>query len=410
MKKLYLFISSFSQNIISSIILIAILSVAFISIQDVVGQYRYITYSKYIIDNQYLKNSDYFMTNPSSTSAEEINGNIDEYTEKIFNNISKFDGIDGIAHSTHGSTSYRDTPANYEIYDEYMEKSFSKQLTEGCWFDDAESSGDKLNCVVAGPLFNDIPIGSDISIALYNQNGETYHTVHIIGKVGYPWYMAEYSTISDNISANDFLMKSNCIIFDDNEQTYKLLDKYSYYTSYLSSYFVMYDENCTNEQKTAIRDYMNSIGMYADYDTIVENTDNNLRDIMINTLITPIFLLIVATVALISISTLNTYKKLKTHSVYYLCGCSRLKSFAYLFGEISLVSVISTIINIIYVSNVISQLTNGTKEYENCIVDYQNIIFAIIYCIVTITITTILPFIVYKKNTPLEIYRRNHND
>jgi hypothetical protein len=29
---------------------------------------------------------------------------------------------------------------------------------------------------------------------------------------------------------------------------------------------------------------------------------------------------------------------------------------------------------------------------------------------VTIAITVILPFIVYKKNTPLEVYRRNHND
>jgi len=32
--------------------------------QDVIGQYRYITYSRYIIENQYLQNSDYFMINP----------------------------------------------------------------------------------------------------------------------------------------------------------------------------------------------------------------------------------------------------------------------------------------------------------------------------------------------------------
>lgn len=63
MKKLHLFIMSFSQNIISSIIMLIILSFALISMQDVIGQYRYITYSRYIIENQYLQNSDYFMVN-----------------------------------------------------------------------------------------------------------------------------------------------------------------------------------------------------------------------------------------------------------------------------------------------------------------------------------------------------------
>ena len=41
MKKLNLFVMSFSQNIISSIIMLIILSFALISMQDVIGQYRY---------------------------------------------------------------------------------------------------------------------------------------------------------------------------------------------------------------------------------------------------------------------------------------------------------------------------------------------------------------------------------
>ena len=74
MKKLNLFIMSFSQNIISSIIMLIILSFALISMQDVIGQYRYITYSRYIIENQYLQNSDYFMINPEIMMVPDSNG------------------------------------------------------------------------------------------------------------------------------------------------------------------------------------------------------------------------------------------------------------------------------------------------------------------------------------------------
>ena len=152
------------------------------------------------------------------------------------------------------------------------------------------------------------------------------------------------------------------------------------------------------------------MGTYATYDKILENTNDYIRDNLMKKIVTPILLLIIATLTLISIATLNTYKKLKDHSIYYLCGCSRKKSFAYLFAEISIVAILATIINIIYVSVIMSQLSAGTMSYAGSIIDYKNIIYSMIYCILTIAITVILPFIVYKKNTPLEVYRRNHND
>lgn len=411
MKKLNLFVMSFSQNIFSSIVLIIILSFALISVQDVIGQYRYITYSRYIIENENLQNSDYFMIDFDSLPVapdEQM-----EYTNPIREKISEFDGVKGIAYSQHTICNYRSKNINVEIYNEYMEKAFSKQLTEGKWFEEADSSSDIPNVVVSGAIFNDIPVGSDISISLFGNSKnkeQIQQTVHIIGKVGYPWYTADYSTISDDVSTSDFLSQSNTIIFDDTEQVYDLLNNHSNISSLSFSYFVLYNKDCTDEQKTAVRDYMETVGTYASYDKILENTNKNIRDELMKKIVTPIFLLIIATISLISISTLNTYKKLRDHSIYYLCGCSRKKSFAYLFAEISLVAIIATVINIIYVSTTINRLMSGTMGYSECIVDYKNILFSMIYCIATIAVTVILPFIVYKKNTPLEIYRRNHND
>ena len=408
MKKLHLFIMSFSQNIISSIIMLIILSFALISMQDVIGQYRYITYSRYIIENQYLQNSDYFMVNMDImvNDPEGLEVSLNSVKEKI----SKFDGVEGVADSQNSSAVYRSTTVNTEIYNDSMKQAFSIVLSEWVWFVKADKS-DIPNVVIGGAVFNDIPIGNDIEIEMLDKNGnKVQQKVHVIGKIGYPWYFADYSTGSDDVSTKDFLIQINDVIFDNDKQTSEILSKYASFQSLSFSYFVIYNKECTDEQKEAVRDYYNSVGTYATYDKILENTNDYIRDNLMKKIVTPIFLLIIATLTLISIATLNTYKKLKDHSIYYLCGCSRKKSFAYLFAEISIVAILATIINIIYVSVIMSQLSAGTMSYSGSIIDYKNIIYSMIYCIVTIAITVILPFIVYKKNTPLEVYRRNHND
>lgn len=414
MKKLNLFISSFSQNIISSIILIVILVVATLSVQDIISQYRYINYSKYIIENKYLQNSDYFMID-SETLATDPN-ELFEYTTSLKKEIEKMDGINGVADiSYYGTLEYtlkeKTGYTNYQLYNEYMTNAFSKQLSEGHWFGENKNP-DIPDVVVGGAAFNEVETGSTIQISLTDDNyKKTTHKVHVIGKIGYPWYSAVYTTISNNVSTKDFLSVADMMLFEDTEENRTLFETYAHLTPSLSfSYFVLYDDDCTEEQKQACRDYYNTVGSYISYDTVLDNTEKNIRNELMVKMVMPIFLLVIATITLISISTLNTYKKLKDHSIYYLCGCSRRKSFMYLFAEISMVAIIATVIDIFYISIQINGLRNGTIMYSKIIVDYWNIVFIIAYCIVTILITTILPFIIYKKNTPLEIYRRNHND
>ncbi len=414
MKKLNLLISSFSQNIISSIILIVILVVATLSVQDIISQYRYINYSKYIIENKYLQNSDYFMIDPEVLATDP--NELLEYTNSLKKEIEKMDGIKGVADITyHGVLEYVSSEKiagiNYQFYNEHMTNAFSNQLSEGHWFGENKNP-DIPDVVVGGAAFNEVEVGSIIQISLIgNSDKNAAHKVHVIGKIGYPWYSADYNAISNNISTKDFLTAADMMIFEDTKENRTLFETYSELAPSLSfSYFVLYDDNCTEEQKQACRDYYNTVGSYLSYDTILENTEKNIHDELMEKMVLPVFLLIIATITLISISTLNTYKKLRDHSIYYLCGCSRRKSFMYLFVEISMVAIIATAIDIFYISIQINGLHNGTISYSNTIIDYWNIIFAIIYCIITMLITTILPFIIYKKNTPLEIYRRNHND
>ena len=305
MKRLHLFFSSFSQNLFSSLMLVVITSVALISVQNVVGQYRYINHSKYIIDNEYLKNSDYFMVDISSLPPE-YDKQL-EYSNNIRESISAFDGVEGIAYTKKSTAVYRSTNINLSMYNESMRKAFQRQLSEGEWFQSQTETDDIPNVVICGAIFDDISINSNITIKLYGNNHEiTEQTVHVIGKIAYPYLSADYNTISEDVSAQNFLVQANIVIFDDNKQTRDLLDKHTILSSLSFSYFVLYKTDCTPSQKEKVRDYMDSTGSYAEYDKILHNTEKEVKENIVKEMITPIFLLIISTVLLISIATLNT--------------------------------------------------------------------------------------------------------
>ena len=167
MKKLHLFFSSFSQNLFSSFMLVVIMSVALIAVQNVIGQYRYINFSKYIIENDYLKNSDYFMLDMLSLPPE-YDKQL-EYSNSIRENISAFNGVDGVAYTKNSTVEYRSVNINLSMYNESMKKAFKKQLSEGKWFTSQSFTGNMPNVIICGAIFDDIPINSDIIIKLHGK-------------------------------------------------------------------------------------------------------------------------------------------------------------------------------------------------------------------------------------------------
>ena len=417
MKKLRLFFMSFSQNIISSIIITVILTSVLLFGQDIIGQYRYIVYSKDIMDNQYISNSDYFMIDVENYMEHE---NIDDwyqntgYSASINKKISKFDGVRGIVDNWNGAIKYKDYKSyiSAELYTDEMADAFSKLLSEGCWFKDAEAS-DIPNVILSGPIFNDISVGDDITVKLVDSNKDSKipQRVHVIGKYDFPWFSPFFTVGGDKVSTSDFFGQKNTVIFDRNDKKImKLQEKHRLFASQEMFYFVMYDENCTEEQKQEVRDYMNTVGTYSTYDDLIEDTNSEIRYLLLKKLIMPLFLLFVATVMLISISTLSTYKKLRDHSIYYLCGCSRKRSFLYLAAEISISVIIALAVSLVYVIIMMQKIRNCTLGYDCFIIDYYNILISLGYAVITLAVTLIIPYAVYKKNTPIEIYRRNHND
>ena len=214
MKKLRLFFMSFSQNIVSSIIITAILTSVLLFGQDIIGQYRYIVYSKDIMDNQYISNSDYFMIDVDNYMEHE---NIDDwyentgYSASINKKISKFDGVRGIVDNWNGAIKYKNYKSyiSAELYTDEMANAFSKLLSEGCWFKDAEVSNIP-NVILSGPIFNNISVGDDITVKLVDiKDNKIPQRVHVIGKYDFPWFSPSFTIGGDDVSTSDFFEQKN---------------------------------------------------------------------------------------------------------------------------------------------------------------------------------------------------------
>lgn len=138
-------------------------------------------------------------------------------------------------------------------------------------------------------------------------------------------------------------------------------------------------------------------------------SDEKIKDDRNKQLIMPLFFLFVSTMALISVSTLMVRKKLGEHSIYYLCGCSRVKSFCYLLGGIGLISIVACLINILVIAFHPVLEAIGVLHISNAILDSTSILILFIYLVVVVLISAILPFLVFFRESPIELYRRRES-
>lgn len=405
MKKLNMLFMTLSGEFFSSIVLIAIISYSLIAVEGLIGEYRYITHSEYILSSNSLTGSDYFMSDAYSL---DIADDFKDKTQRQKEDISRLEGVKGIADTSKIPVEFRSSIVNLNFYNEYMMEAFQNILTEGRWFEHSEESEVCVEAILSGAIFNDISVGSEIDLLIPNTG--TIIPVKAVGKIDYPWYAPDYNTISEDISADKFLVQANVVIIEDNEYNRELLPEGINPKSLGLSYFVLYKDGCTLQQKQAVRDHMSKIGTYKTYDEIFDNTHKKVQKEMLDKLVTPCFLLIISTILLISIAVMTTNKKLRDHTIYYLCGCSRKKSFLYLTIGISVPVLIAVVLNTIYEIMQIKNLMSGSAAYAGSIVDQYNIIIGVIYCVVTIAVAMVLPFIIFKSNMPVDVYRRNHND
>lgn len=139
---------------------------------------------------------------------------------------------------------------------------------------------------------------------------------------------------------------------------------------------------------------------------IVETTRAQIHQQAKEILPFPIFLMVISTVMLLSVSVLLTFQKINQYAVYSLCGCSRRNILFYTSAGIALIGLTALIATILMVSGYSFLNARRILDFGEVWFDAYSIISAMIYIGILILISQGMIYSVLRKNSPIEIYRR----
>lgn len=433
MKILELFSDFFTHNRIKLYLLLIIMTSAMIMLSESIGQFHYYQYEKSFFLKDELKDSVFVQVGNTYTDIiVDENGNpydwdSDEFDEKnsilreqIKNEhlpqksktFSAVEDVYGYTESLYPAL-YEKESAYIQFASEKTYEIFDYQLSAGSWFKDCKQTSEYPNAVLCGNLFKNVPIGSDIEIGYK----ESRFKIHVIGKTSPPHLTFHFGdrTMYDSEDSTGFSEtshKTTCIFLLNNQFTQNYLSNYiSEQTLYeptmdFNSFFVKFKETASKEEIDTYLDYLSQYGSnaYINTNTLVESTEKYVKGVMIDSVPLSLFYAIISTFTTICVSTIIVRKKLSEHYSYYICGCSRKKSFALLVAGLSYIEFVSFILTSAYLilKNVIIIYVTSNPHM---IIDYYSYLYAFLYATVCLLLSLIMPFWTFRKHTPIELYR-----
>lgn len=411
MKQLRLLMSFYNRNVFASCLLLVIMTLSLFSVTNAVGQYRYLFYARGVLAGSKMENAVYFMPeySPDQMNLQAVSEKIGTLSQKL----AEFPAVKDTAVIRSGSMRFNGRGGNFQLCGQSM-LNFKLNLAGGNWFpDDAQQSEGQINGIVGGnTLFRRVSPGDDITVSVFDKQGaESSLKVHIVGKLADPPLLPAFGSaaIGTTVTANSFLQPADAtILLQETPQLSGFLGEKSE-TQVEPNFFVRFSGSAKQAEIGKAETFMKENGTFSTYEEIMTASDEKIKDDRNKQLVMPLFFLFVSTMALISVSTLMVRKKLGEHSIYYLCGCSRVKSFCYLLGGIGLISIAACLINILEIAFHPVLEAVGILQISNAILDSTSILILVIYLVVVVLISAILPFLVFFRESPIELYRRRES-
>lgn len=408
MKQLRMIFNFYRRSGFAVGLIFVLMTLSLFLVSNAVGNYRFAVYTRDLYRNAGLENAVYYM--PLSQSDIKFGSDgIQAKVKESKTEILKFPAAENCLIPNFGILSYEGKPGNFLLYDKALNKAFPLPVAEGEWFSkqsfNQTGSGGPYDVVVGGTLFSNAVVGSNLPITFYKDGKETVVIVHVKGKLSYPAYIPEFGSSGNIISADGFLNNWDVVIFQKTTDIENMLNKKSVLNNQIN-YFVQFSPSASKQEINRCLDYMQANGMFADYDDIMKNTEEHVADELRSQLPIPLFFLFVSTISLLCVSVLLVYKKLREYAVYYLCGCSRKRSFLTIALAIGLIGLLAGAINVAFVANYPLFASRGILNLGSVIIDRSSLWYLIGYVLAVAGLSILLPFYVFHRESPIELYRR----
>ncbi len=404
MKTIQIAYSFFKDNLIPILIVLLTLTIVLFMLISVSAQYRYVTYTKSFFENSTTLNNAYYCS--FYLGGDEDNMSEDNYLiykQNVMETMKSFPAFGyTITYQTIRSelilNDYRNIPLL--CFDSNMIINFPLHMSEGRWL---STKSNELEVVVFGDSTHTLSIGD--SVTLYNDI-----QAKVVGRVAYD--MIPYFNMSGNIKETESLLRTKetpgMIINSDNLPTQLYQDKLKDSIP-TPGWLLCFAEESTKAEQQELLDYLTKYKVVpVATKSLIANSNLQIQEWLSQLLPLPTFLLVIATVSLLSISAIMICRSMGEQSKYYLLGCTKKRSVVTLSVSLTLIFMIPIIINFIlanYFPNFLRKETLWDLTYA--IVDFYSILPLLCYLTLICAFLVLMPILFYRKYSPLSFYRRN---
>lgn len=412
MKTLKLIFEFFTNNKIPAIIISIIYIFVLFIANNSFGMYRYILYTEDMFKNTETADSFYCM--PNLVTEEMANSSSmdpwGDYINNIENNARKYKAYVPFIKVKRFNSDFNGIRIESYIYTTDMIEKYQFNLKNGSWNNMQEQSSDYFNVIVSGIYFDYLNVGdiAEIELPNYFDSSTKKVKIKVAGKLAEPYTVPSFNTSGTDINTYDLYQKlENGLIFVESSHLTKALESVNNSPLTDENFIASYKSNSSEAERKEYLNYFTEQFRVTDYDSIIKNTDEVVARSFRRRLPTPLFMLSIMTVALVSVSVLFVNKKLREHSIYYLCGCDRVKSYFIISSAISFMGLIGGLLNILFIVNYDFLTTNGIINMSDSLIyDGQTIIFTLLYAFTVSAISVIISILIFRKSSPIEIYRK----
>lgn len=411
MKSIKLIIGFLAKSKSAAVILVFSYTLVLLIANITFASVRYITYTRDVFVEYNSPNTFYCALDydPGEIMESDKADPIDEKLTYIENNAGKYSAYQPFLKEQNFVAVYDGTQISCEIYDKEMVQRYPLALSEGSWEElKIESDDSVFTAVSSGAQFDGVKLGSVVSVGI-NKGGKALSDikVKIVGKLAAPYSVPHFSVSGSIVTADYMFGNLDGLIFLKSDELINKINAQSSYAITTSGNFIttILPDATEKEQEEYITFLKNNFSVKS-YDEIKLKSDEKVDREVRQRIPIPVFLLTIVSFALLSMSVLFVNKNIRDHAVYYMCGCSRKRSCAIVSGGVMFLGAVGGIINILFVSFYSKLSAQGILNLNNVLFDSVSILYTGLILLITVGTSVALGLIVFRKNTPIEIYRR----
>lgn len=401
MKHVLLFLEFYRKTIVAFLFLFVFMICSIFFFNQFISRLQYITYTTQLFERSGLQDSVLFM--PSGSMLEDNDSQ--EALER-----QNFPAVRDILRPASFFVTFQGVHYNGDVCDATYVDSF-RLVDEGQWFDEREAPKDgPIEVVVSGESFGQFQVGDSIILNGWSADkSRTEIEAVIIGKKNRPSYFLSCNQSSDMLTAADNFSFGHTSILITEASANRLLQegKIRIPPTRDVNYFIRFQEFASEGERAQVLAYLEENGSLFTREQLLENSYAQIWRTIRLSLPVPFLMMLISTFSMLSISVLAITRKLKDIKFYYLCGCSKKRSYLLVLCAIGGLVFLAGGVNILYVI-FYTDITNLIQDVSMLyfIMTDSNIYTILLYCLVTTVLSVSIPFGILRKASPIELYKR----